>query len=47
MIINALGQFADPAVAAELKPFLRGTTPEIAEAADRAIRRIEWRAGKR
>jgi HEAT repeat protein len=43
MVIEALGRIGDERTAQELQSFRRGTTPEIADAATRAIRRIEWR----
>jgi HEAT repeat protein len=46
MVIEALGRIGDERTAQELQAFRRGTTPEIADAATRAVRRIEWRLGQ-
>jgi HEAT repeat protein len=46
MVIEALGRIGDERTAQELQAFRRGTTPEIADAATRAVRWIEWRRGQ-
>lgn len=43
VIIEALGDIGNAQTADALKPLVRGSSPEIALAADRSIRRIEWR----
>jgi HEAT repeat protein len=43
MVIEALGRIGDQQTADELKPLQRGFAPEIATAAGRSVRRIEWR----
>ena len=43
VVVEALGDLGDQTTADALKPLVRGSSPEIALAADRSIRRIEWR----
>lgn len=43
VIIAALGRVGTQQTADDLKPLVRGSSPDVALAADRAIRRIEWR----
>lgn len=43
VIIEALSRIGDQQAAGELRPIVRGSQPDVAFAADRAIRRIEWR----
>lgn len=46
IIIDALGRIGDQKAIDELRPIVRGSSPEIALVADRTIRRIEWRLGQ-
>jgi HEAT repeat protein len=43
IVIDAMGRLGDESTADALRPIVRGSSPEVALAADRAIRRIEWR----
>lgn len=43
VVIEALGRIGNQEAADALKPIVRGSKPDVALAADRAIRRIEWR----
>jgi HEAT repeat protein len=43
IIVDAMGRLGDDATADALRPIVRGSSPEVAIVADRAIRRIEWR----
>jgi HEAT repeat protein len=43
IIIDAMGRIGDETTADALRPIVRGSSPEVALVADRAIRRIEWR----
>lgn len=43
VIIEALGRIGDQSTADALRPLVRGSRTDVALAADRAIRRIEWR----
>jgi HEAT repeat protein len=43
VVVEALGRVGDAQTADDLRPLVRGSSPEVALAADRAIRRIEWR----
>jgi HEAT repeat protein len=43
VVVEALGDLGDRETADALKPLVRGSSPEVALAADRSIRRIEWR----
>lgn len=45
VVIGALGDLGDATTADALRPIVRGASPENAVAADRSIRRIEWRLG--
>jgi HEAT repeat protein len=47
VVIEALGDLGDATTADALRPIVRGSSPEIALAADRSIRRIEWRLANR
>jgi HEAT repeat protein len=43
VVVEALGDLGDRSTIDALRPLVRGASPEIALAADRSIRRIEWR----
>ncbi len=43
IVVDALGNLGDQGTADALRPLVRGASPELALAADRSIRRIEWR----
>jgi HEAT repeat protein len=43
VVIEALGRIGDKDAAEALRPIIRGSEPDVALAADRAVRRIEWR----
>ena len=42
MVINVLGSIGDPGVVSELRPFTKDRDPEIAQAAQEAIRAIDF-----
>ncbi len=43
VVIEALGRIGDKDAVEALRPLIRGSKPDVALAADRAVRRIEWR----
>ena len=43
VVVEALGNLGNRETADALRPLVRGSSPEVALAADRSIRRIEWR----
>ena len=42
MVINVLGSIGDPRIVSELRPFTKDRDPEIAQAAQEAIRAIDF-----